>query len=264
MGWKLSVAKALLKASRTLTGTTRWMAPVAAGLCDENSLAALAAASWKREEAYRHPSLLEQGLLPFENGWLQRLPPKARVAVIGCGGGRDMLALARRGFSVSGLDVSSDSVDSARIDLAAQNIPVSIFCGDATDFVFPNGPFDAVIFSWLTYGYIPGRNRRIQALLNAVRAMTPGGQVILTLKENNQESLGRALRAARLIAAITGNKFRLESGDNLHERFLYEHHFSEKEIAGEADGAGLKLERWLTLSESHGVNRLAVLAVPAP
>lgn len=257
--WRLRVARALLAASRSLTGTTRWAAPWAAGLCDEAAFVELVTHGWRSEEGYRHPSLLELDLLPFEKDIAALMSPRARVAVAGCGGGRDIIALAKRGYSVTGFDIAPSSVETARRALTERGISATVHRGDAADFVCPGGPFELFIFSWVAYGYIPGKPRRVKALRNALRALAPNGRILLPLKVRDSEALGRGWRLARLVANLTRNTFHLEPGDLLHEGFLYERRFSRDEIAGEAAAADLELERWDSFPDSHGVNRMAVL-----
>lgn len=262
--WRYRTARILLQLSSALTGTTRWAAPWAAGLCDEAAFVELAGLGWRSEEGYRHPSLLELDLLPFEKDIGTLISPRARVAVAGCGGGRDLIALAKRGYCVTGFDIAPSSVESARRALTERGISATVHHGDAADFVCPGGPFELFIFSWVAYGYIPGKPRRVKALSNALSALTPNGRILLPLKARDTDALGRGLRFSRLVAAVTRNSFRLEPGDLLHEGFLYERRFTRSEIADEAAAAGLELERWKSFPDSHGVNRLAVLRGSGP
>ena len=66
-----------------------------------------------------------------------------RVLDVGCGPGRHALALARRGVTVVGLDISETFVGLAREAATAQGIPATFIRGDARSMHF-DGEFDAV------------------------------------------------------------------------------------------------------------------------
>ncbi len=76
------------------------------------------------------------GIFPLAKG--------ARILDIGCGTGRHSIELARRGYVVTGLDISSCMLDVARRKAAEACLSVEWVHGDATDFAFAN-PFDAAL-----------------------------------------------------------------------------------------------------------------------
>jgi len=72
------------------------------------------------------------------------LPSGARILDIGCGTGRHSVELARRGFDVTGLDLSTGMLQIARAKAEAAGLGIHFVEGDATRFTFPQ-PFDAAI-----------------------------------------------------------------------------------------------------------------------
>ena len=50
---------------------------------------------------------------------------------IGCGTGRHAIELARRGYRVTGVDLSPSQIEAARIKAAAAGVPVDFRVGDA-------------------------------------------------------------------------------------------------------------------------------------
>ena len=67
-----------------------------------------------------------------------------RVLDVGCGPGRHALALARRGFTVVGLDISATFVGLATQAAAADALPATFVRGDARAMTF-DAEFDAVL-----------------------------------------------------------------------------------------------------------------------
>ncbi len=73
-------------------------------------------------------------------------PPPGRVLEFGCGVGWLSLLLARRGYDVTGVDISPDAIAIAREQSVLQNIPRTRFIlADYEDFRVEN-PVDCVIF----------------------------------------------------------------------------------------------------------------------
>jgi 2-polyprenyl-3-methyl-5-hydroxy-6-metoxy-1,4-benzoquinol methylase len=68
----------------------------------------------------------------------------ATVLDIGCGTGRHAIELARRGYSVTAVDLSASQLDRARVKAAAANINVQFVQADARSLDY-NSEFDAAI-----------------------------------------------------------------------------------------------------------------------
>lgn len=74
-------------------------------------------------------------------------PPaeRRRALDVAMGSGRHVALLARSGYRVSGIDVRLDAVRAAMATAAAQNIVISAWCGDLTDYPLPRERFDLVL-----------------------------------------------------------------------------------------------------------------------
>lgn len=73
-----------------------------------------------------------------------RLPPGGSVLDVGCGTGRHAVELARRGYAVTGLDLSSEMLARAALAAKAANVQVEWIRADATRFTLP-ARFDAAV-----------------------------------------------------------------------------------------------------------------------
>ncbi len=75
---------------------------------------------------------------------LFKLSPGARILDVGCGTGRHSIELARRGYRVTGLDLSEGMLEVARSKAAEAGVEVEWVHGDAVDFALDR-TFDAAI-----------------------------------------------------------------------------------------------------------------------
>lgn len=127
-------------------------------------------------ESYTHGTLQEVDFIETE---LKRVKCIS-ILDIGCGTGRHSIELARRGYSVTGFDLSEAQLAGARKKAAEAGVNVRFMHADARDFSFPD-PFDAAIM--ICEGAFPlmetdEMNHRI--LENAAALIRPGGLFILT------------------------------------------------------------------------------------
>ena len=105
---------------------------------------------------------------------------KGRILDIGCGTGRHSLELARRGYSVTGIDLSPDMIGKAKALALKENLTIDLQVRDARDFNF-EGTFDLAIM--LCEGAFPlmeTDEMNFSILQNVCNSLKPGGKLIQT------------------------------------------------------------------------------------
>jgi SAM-dependent methyltransferase len=107
-----------------------------------------------------------------------QLEPGARVLDLACGHGRIALELARRGFRVTGLDLSPRSLELARAAAEEEGLGVEWIEADMRQ--VPAGtPFDAIVNVYTAFGYFDDERENQRVLDRVARALAPGGRFLI-------------------------------------------------------------------------------------
>lgn len=114
-----------------------------------------------------------------------RLPPGGSVLDVGCGTGRHSIELAKRGYAVTGIDLSSKMLARAADAAKAANVNVDWIHADATRFTLP-GKYDCAIclcegaFGLLSQSDDP-IDQPLSILCNISRSLKPQAKAVLTV-----------------------------------------------------------------------------------
>ncbi|HEY5685217.1 MAG TPA: class I SAM-dependent methyltransferase [Acidimicrobiia bacterium] len=103
--------------------------------------------------------------------------PPARVATLGCGIGRESIALARLGFDVTGVDFSPAAIGRAREAAAEAGVSATFVVDDLTDLRHVHGPFDLIT----DFGALSDLRRSLRPLYlgNLVSLTRPGTEYFM-------------------------------------------------------------------------------------
>lgn len=229
---------------------------------------------------YRHRDLQEAD--GFVGGLLERHPLGAgRILDLGCGPGRHLEALERRGLAAVGLDLSAALLESARGRLAH---PLLVR-GDMRDLPCRADVFGWVLVMFTTFGYFPEEGQNDRVLSEIARVLAPGGWLVLDL-HNARETRRRLVpRSSRTVDGLRVEERRWVEADG---RFLrkttsvseprtggvrsYDERvrlYEEPEIGAMLSGHGFDVvERWggydASAFEAERSRRLLILARRKP
>jgi hypothetical protein len=203
-----------------------------------------------------------QGLFAWEVEALERyFPERGRLALLGAGAGREVLALKARSYDVEAWECQPAFVAFAN-DLLARDghdPAVTVVPRD----VVPEGPtgFDGLIIGWGTYTLVPGRHRRIALLRSLREKVEPGTPILCSFY------VRRAGETRFAITTRVGNALRrilrrepVELGDYLDPNFV--HMFTEDQVRAEFEAAGFELRSFSATPYGHAVG-VAVTSVVA-
>lgn len=232
-----------------------WLAPVLAeGLTPTRAgLEARSAARYIGEAAFLPGA---EGLEPWEKAFAGRLPAGGAILDLGCGSGREAMALAAMGFRVTGADTDPGAVAAARIRIPGAAFEACAAC-DLLDPGLLPGPFDGILMTRGLYSLLPLKRYRTALLAALGRRLAPGGVLALHALEERPRPGPRRLLVGILRAGLQGlfpRRFRWERGDRMLRyviesgmagSWVFVHLFAPGEMEAEGRAAGYGAARRL-------------------
>ncbi|MEO0996353.1 MAG: bifunctional 2-polyprenyl-6-hydroxyphenol methylase/3-demethylubiquinol 3-O-methyltransferase UbiG [Pseudomonadota bacterium] len=168
----------------------------------------------------------------------------AGVVDIGCGGGILSEALARRGASVTGIDMAGEALAVARLHAQAGGLDIDYRQGTAEEFANERPGSADVVTCMELLEHVPEPGRLVAACAELLR---PGGWVIFSTINRNPKAYALAVLAAEYLLRL------LPRGTHDYDRFL-----KPSELGAFARDAGLEVRgisgiRYNPLTSAHAL-----------
>ena len=204
-------------------------------------------------QAYSNPTALkawsgkkqvESGLAPIETASLEKVPVKERrLLLLGLGGGREAIPLAKMGYQVTGVDFVPFLVEQAKKNALEHGLIIEGLVQDITKLaVEPNSYGLACLFSAM-YSCIPTRARRIGMLKRVLDALKGGGYFLCHFQYYSPlPGTPKAELLRRIFAYLTFGNIHYENGDMIWREAEFIHTFwSEELLRSEFEQSGFQI-----------------------
>jgi SAM-dependent methyltransferase len=200
---------------------------------------------------------------------LLQLRPLRRILDLPCGQGRHAIELARRGYQVTGVDLSQYMLGVARERAEAAGVRVRWLAGDMRE-PLAGETFDLVLNLFTSFGYFADEADDLRVVRAAASMLGPGGRFLLevingerimgnfqerewftigqtaVMERRSLDVAARRMVVERTVSSATGDgtsvhAVRLYRGQDV-ETMLAAAGFSRVELYGDWDGARLTPE----------------------
>ncbi|MEW4455326.1 methyltransferase domain-containing protein [Bremerella sp. JC817] len=104
--------------------------------------------------------------------------PIRRVLDLGCGGGRNVIEMAARGFDMVGLDNNETSLKYLKKRLNRRSLEAEVMMADMINFEVEE-PLDAALCTFNTFRHLISEKEALHHLRSVTSALRPGGLYIL-------------------------------------------------------------------------------------
>ncbi|MBD3286909.1 methyltransferase domain-containing protein [candidate division WOR-3 bacterium] len=132
------------------------------------------------------------GLLPVEQTLVGLyFPYPCRVLVIGCGVGRESVALAKQGYRVTGVDITKRLIAEARRNAISENANVTFLETDGHHLEMEERSFDLVVIFSQAVEHIPTSKARIELLKGVRNVLVPNGFLFITAHDRYHPTMSR-------------------------------------------------------------------------
>jgi hypothetical protein len=223
------------------------------GLLDRTALHATDEVYYRRTRMYHDEHYNLSGFFPWEGQALEQYFQGCRsVLVTSAGGGREVVALARRGLAVAAFECHPGLAQGANELLSREGLTARVALAPRDECPSDIPTCDGAIIGWTSYTLMQHASTRVR-FLKQLRAHLPNGAPLLVSVFARREAL-RYLRIVRgtanVLRAIRGRQ-KAELGDDLVPNFV--HHFSEDELAAELEAGGFRLAEFSRVGSPHAV-----------
>jgi ubiquinone/menaquinone biosynthesis C-methylase UbiE/signal peptidase I len=206
-----------------------------------------------KEEVESHSKIISEGLEEWEKSIVRFMKPEANILDVGCGAGREAIALTKMGFKVTGIDISPNMIAQAAENAQKEGLDIDFIARNVSDIVYPVKSFDYVLFSRAVYSHIPTKKLRVETLKKIRGILKSDGMLFFSAYCNGDKRLFSRLNIIgffrRLRNFFLKEKFDSEPGDVLissvspesdPNKLCFCHIFSSpKEILEEIIAAGM-------------------------
>jgi SAM-dependent methyltransferase len=163
--------------------------------------------------------------------------------VIGCGPGREAIALAKSGFKVTALDSSVPMIDAAARNIGEAKLKVELLTLNLYELNRINSTFD-LVFLGVNFGMVPTKELRCKVLVSIRKILKPTGAVYLSFALcSPPKYAGLRHYFYKTISYLVLGNTKVEKGDFILGTGEFYHYFDSVEtVIQEISSAGFLVE----------------------
>lgn len=225
------------------------------GLLTRGQLHAVSERKYSLDQRYWTDGYNKAGLWDWESKVVDRdFAGCKRLLLAAAGGGREVIALRRRGIEVEAFESDPGLVRFANELLEREGMVPDIKLAPWDGCPDSDGECDGIIVGWGAYMHIRGRERRIKFLRELRRRVVAGSPILLSFSTRVEGSpYFRGIARIGNVLALMLRRDPIEVGDSLVPN--YAHYFTKGQLESEMVAAGFELVSFERIQYGHAVGR---------
>ena len=244
---RVHIAKALIRAAN-------FMKSLVVVLLPPQELIEFSRKTYEREkeiECWGSEKLINDGLSEMEKMIVENLPVSSgKMLILGLGGGREAIPLAKMGFQVTGVDFVEGMIDKARENAQKEGVEIKGLTQEISELDIEEGFYDIIWLSTFMYSSIPSRKRRLRLLERVRKGLKTGGVFICQFWYERINPRQGVETFKKVLAYLSLGNIYYEKGDMLWYDREFEHRFAdEAELKKEFAEAAFHLEKLVVKPE---------------
>lgn len=195
-------------------------------------------------EGWGKKGQVEAQLDPTEQALLEKIPvKKGRLLLLGLGGGREAIPLAKMGFEVTGVDFIPDLVRQAKKNALEHGVAIEGLVQDMTKLTIEPNSYDLACLFTAMYSCVPTRARRIEMLKRVLAGLKAGGYFLCQFQYYSPlPSSPKAEFLGKIFAYLTFGNIHYEKGDMIWRDAEFIHTFWRRDLlASEFEQGGFQI-----------------------
>lgn len=212
-------------------------------------------------EAWADDRLVDSGFSEDELDLIREVPnTEGDLLLLGVGGGREAIPLAKMGFRVTGVDYVPAMVERAIQNASHRGVYIDGLVQDISHLEVQAELYDVVLISRAMYSCVPTRKRRVDMVQRICRALKPNGIFLCQSHwETRLKNLGWGDFIRRVIAVCTLGNHAYETGDMLWLKVEFIHAFaSEDKLKSELEQGGFTVTRIRVDNQTHRASAVCI------
>lgn len=204
-------------------------------------------------EAYFSVDYNKEGLREWEQEMIEKyFQNYHNLLLIGAGGGREVYALQKMGYTVEAFECNSKLLNFGNEFLAKEGLTPCIKHLERDQSPESKDKYDGIIIGWGAYMLTQGRIRRIAFLKNLRSLIKDDGKFLLSflVRTNDSWEIKNTAFIGNIFRFLLRREY-LEIGDTLTPTYL--HYFKENELSDELSQAGFNMLYYSRKPYGHAV-----------
>ena len=246
---RVHAAKALIRAANFLKSLVVVLLP-------PQGLIEFSRRTYEREkeiEDWGKEELINGGLSDTEKIIVKNLPVSSgKMLILGLGGGREAIPLAKMGFQVTGVDFVAGMIEKARETARKKGVQIEGLLQEISELDVEEGSHDIVWLSTFMYSSIPSKKRRLRLLERVRKGLKIGGVFVCQFWYEKTNPRKGPETFKKVLAYLSLGNISYEQGDRLWYDREFQHCFSdETELRKEFTEAAFQIEKLVVKPEAR-------------